>query len=57
MDSSAVNVARRIGIAVLALALYALGLPVPLIAPGEWLIPANRAAAHGQCCMPKVASA
>ncbi|WP_155644777.1 hypothetical protein [Erythrobacter donghaensis] len=55
MDSSAVNAAHRIGIAVLALALYALGLPVPLIAPTEWLMPANRATLHGQCCATKSA--
>jgi hypothetical protein len=57
MDSPAVSAARRIGIAVLALALYALGLPVPLIAPADWLIPANRAASYGQCCTPRDAVA
>lgn len=56
MDSSAVNAAPRIGIAMLALALYALGLPVPLIAPGEWLMPADRAASNSHRYMPKVAT-
>lgn len=57
MDGLALSAAQRIGIAVLALALYALGLPVPLIAPAEAMVPANRAASHGQCCTPRNAVA
>jgi len=51
MDSVALNAARRIGIALLALGLYALGLPVPLIPAAEWVMPANRTTSQGQCCM------
>jgi hypothetical protein len=41
MNSTAVNAARRIGVAVPALALYALGLPVPFIAPVDLMMPPN----------------
>lgn len=57
MDSHAVSAARRIGTAVMALALHALGLPAPLIALTEWQMPANRAAWQCLCFTPKVATA
>jgi len=55
MDIPAVSARRRIGTAVLALALYALGLPVPLIALADWPMPPDRAASRCLTCTPKVA--
>ncbi|MDX2211084.1 MAG: hypothetical protein SFV20_12105 [Sphingopyxis sp.] len=56
MDIHAVSAARRIGTAVLALVLFALGLPVPLIPLADWLMPPNRAASQFLYRAPKVAA-
>lgn len=56
MDIHAVSAARRIGTAVLALVLLALGLPVPLIPLADWLMPPNRVASQCLYCAPKVAA-
>lgn len=56
MGVHAVSARRRIGTAVLALALYALGLPVPLILLADWLMPPDWATSRCLTFTPKVAT-